>query len=240
MGLEEIIEELNLLSNHEDAEGMARFGIRPEKVFGVRIPELRRIAKEAGKDHGLANDLWQAGYQESMILACMIEDPGAVTEEQMDSWVLEFDTWALCDQCCMKLFHKTPFAYKKVFEWSMREEEFVKRAAFTLIAVLAVHDKKASDDDFEQFFPLIIRESTDNRIYVKKAVNWALRQIGKRNINLNKKAILIAEEIQKIDSNSANWIAKDAIRELKSDKIQERLSTMKNRVQSHEIENKKP
>ena len=223
MQYKEIIKELESLSNPDDVEGMARFGISPQKVFGVRMPDLRRIAKSAGKDHHLAKELWEAGYQETMILACMIDDPKMVTEEQMDNWALEFDTWAVCDQCCMKLFHKTPFAYKKVFEWSIREEEFVKRAAFTLIAVLAVYDKKAPDKDFEQFFPIIIRESTDNRIYVKKAVNWSLRQIGKRNINLNNKAIAIAEDIIKVDSNSAKWIAKDALQELKSDIIQKRL-----------------
>ncbi|HOI40774.1 MAG TPA: DNA alkylation repair protein [Methanobacterium sp.] len=230
MQYEEIVRELESSSNPEDVAGMGRFGINPQKVFGVRMPVLKQIARKTGKDHLLAQELWGAGYQETMILACMIEDPEAVTKEQMDNWAFEFDTWAVCDQCCMKLFHKTPFAYKKVFEWSLREEMFVKRAAFTLIAVLAVHDKKAPDTNFEQFFPIIIRESTDNRICVKKAVNWALRQIGKRNLNLNKKAIELAEEILKIDSKSAKWIAKDAIRELKSDKIQARLSNKKNRV----------
>ncbi len=227
MQFEEIIKELESSSNPDDIRGMARFGISPEKVYGVRIPVLRQIAKNAGKDHALAQELWDEGYQETMILACMVEDPKLVTEEQMDIWALEFDTWALCDQCCMKLFYKTPFAYKKVFEWSLREEEFVKRAAFTLIAVLAVHDKKAPDDDFRQFFSLIIRESIDNRNFIKKSVNWALRQIGKRNIDLNKKAIKIAQKIQNIDSKSAQWIAKDALRELQSDKIQERLKNNK-------------
>ena len=227
MEYKEIIMELESLSNPDDVEGMARFGINPQKVFGVRMPELRRIAKDTGKDHVLASKLWEAGYQETMILACMIEDPEAVNEEQMDAWALKFDTWAVCDQCCMKLFHKTPFAYKKVFEWSLREEVFVKRAAFTLIAVLAVHDKKAPDTDFEQFFPIIIRESNDNRIYIKKAVNWALRQVGKRNINLNRKSVEVAEDIIKIGSKSAKWIAIGAIRELKSDKIQKRLENKK-------------
>lgn len=226
MEYEEIIRELESLSNPDDVEGMARFGINPQKVFGVRMPELRRIAKDSCKDHRLAQELWQAGYQETMILACMIEDHEAVTEEQMDAWALKFDTWAVCDQCCMKLFHKTPYAYKKVFKWSMREEVFVKRAAFTLIAVLAVHDKKAPDSEFEQFFPVIIRESDDNRIYVKKAVNWSLRQIGKRNMDLNKKSIQIAEEILKSGSRSGKWIAKDAIRELKGDKVQRKLLTV--------------
>ncbi|MDD3753957.1 MAG: DNA alkylation repair protein [Methanobacterium sp.] len=224
MEYKEIMLELESLSNSDDVEGMARFGINPQKVFGVRMPELRRIAKETGVDHGLASNLWQAGYQESMILACMIEDPKSVTEEQMDNWVLKFDTWAVCDQCCIKLFHKTPYAYQKVFEWSTREEQFVKRAAFTLMAVLAVHDKLAPNKKFEQFFPTIIRESTDNRIYVKKAVNWALRQIGKRNINLNRKSVKVSKDMLKIDSKTAQWIAKHALQELQSDQVQKLLS----------------
>lgn len=223
MKFEEIIMELEFLSNPEDVQGMARFGIRPKKTYGVRMPELQRIARLAGKDHDLAAQLWEAGYQETMTLACMIEDPKLITAEQMDSWAVEFDSWSICDQCCMKLFRMTPFAYKKIFEWSEREEEFVKRAAFALIAVLAVHDKEATDDKFEQFFPIIIRESTDNRNYVKKAVNWALRHIGKRNIVLNHKTIKIAQKIRKIDAKSAKWIASDALRELKSEKIQGRL-----------------
>ncbi|HMK53733.1 MAG TPA: DNA alkylation repair protein [Methanobacteriaceae archaeon] len=224
MNLEEIIKELESLSNPEDVEGMARFGIKSKKAFGVRIPELRRIAKIVGKDHILAGQLWDAGYSETRILACMIDDPGMVTTEQMEQWVLDFDSWDICDQCCMNLFDKTSFAYKKVFEWSERDEEFVKRAAFTLMAVLAVHDKKASDEKFEQFFPVILREADDNRNFVKKAVNWAVRQIGKRNLNLNKKSVKLAEEIYKTDSKSAKWIARDALRELEGEKVQERLS----------------
>ncbi|OPX60768.1 MAG: DNA alkylation repair enzyme [Methanobacterium sp. PtaB.Bin024] len=226
MKFEEIIQELESLSNPEDVEGMARFGINPKKVYAVRIPELRRIAKNTGKNHELALKLWEEGYRETRILACMIEDPNLVTSEQMDEWAVDFDFWEICDQCCMKLFRMTPFAYQKIFEWSQYHEEFTKRAAFTLIAVLAVHDKKAPDEKFEQFFPLIIRESTDDRNYVKKAVNWALRHIGKRNRDLNRKTIVIAEEILKIDSKSAKWIAKDALRELKSDKVQKRLENI--------------
>lgn len=223
MKFEEIINELESLSNPEDREGMARFGINPKKTYAVRIPDLRKIAKNTGKNHELALQLWEAGYRETRIIACMIEDPKQVTAQQMDDWAQEFDFWEICDQCCMKLFRMTPFAYKKVFEWSTREEEFVKRAAFTLIAVLAVHDKKAPDEKFEQFLPIIIRESTDNRNYVKKSVNWALRHIGKRNLALNTKAIKTAENIKKIPDKSAKWIAADALRELKSDKVQERL-----------------
>ncbi len=223
MDYDEIIQELEARSNPRDVEGMARFGINPGKTYAVRIPELRKIAKNVGKNHQLAAELWEAGYRETRILACMIEDPKQVTSEQMDLWAAEFDYWEICDQCCMKLFRMTPFAYQKVFKWSESQEEFNKRAAFALIAVLAVHDKKAPDEKFEQFFPLIIRESTDNRNYVKKAVNWALRHIGKRNIGLNKKSITVADEIKKIDSKSAKWIASDALRELKGEKVQERL-----------------
>jgi 3-methyladenine DNA glycosylase AlkD len=223
MKFEEIIKELESLSNPEDIEGMARFGIKTKKAYGVRMPELRLMARKTGKNHELAEKLWKHGYSETKIMASMIDDPQIVTEEQMENWVVEFDSWDICDQCCMNLFRKTPFAYKKVYEWSEREEEFVKRAAFTLIATLAVHDKKVDDSEFEKFFPIIIRESNDDRNFVKKAVNWALRQIGKRNLNLNKKSIIIAEKINKENFKSAKWIAKDALRELKSEKIQEKL-----------------
>ncbi len=223
MEFKDIIKELESLSNPEDVAGMARFGINPMKAYGVRMPELRRIARKTGKDHILTGKLWDAGYNETRILASMVDEPEKVSEDQMDKWVVDFESWDVCDQCCMNLFRKTPFAYKKAFEWSERKEEFVKRAAFTLMATLAVHDKTVADEKFEKFFPLIIRESDDNRNFVKKAVNWALRQIGKRNLNLNKKAVEIAYEIKKIDSKSAKWIASDAIRELKSEKIQERL-----------------
>ncbi|MDP2836529.1 MAG: DNA alkylation repair protein [Methanobacteriaceae archaeon] len=227
MKFEEIIKELESLSSPEDVEGMARFGINPEKVYGVRIPELRKMAKKAGKNHYLAKKLWDFGYHESKILATMIDDPAEVTEEQMENWVMDFDTWDICDQCCMNLFDKTPFAYKKVFEWSKREEEFVKRAAFTMMAVLAVHDKKATNEKFEQFFPVIIRESNDNRNFVKKAVNWALRGIGKRNMILNGMAIETAIEIKKLDFKSAKWISANALRELESEKVQNRLNNLK-------------
>jgi 3-methyladenine DNA glycosylase AlkD len=225
MEFEDILTQLVNISNPEDIKGMARFGIKPKKSYGVRIPELRKISKKAGKNHQLANKLWETDYRETKILACMIEDSELVTGKQMDNWALKFDGWEICDQCCMNLFSKISFVNTKIFEWSNHEEEFVKRAAFTLIAVLAVHDKEAQNAKFEQFFPIIINAATDNRNYVKKAVNWALRQLGKRNIELNKKAISIAEKIYTIDSNSARWIATDALRELKSEKVQNRLNT---------------
>lgn len=223
MGYKDIIAELESLSKPEEREGMARFGISPKKTYAVRMPEIRRIARKAGKDHELAAKLWDAGYRETRIMASIVEDPKMVTEEQMDEWASEFDYWEICDQCCINLFRKTAYAYKKAFGWSTCDEEFVKRAGFALMAVLAVHDKKASNEKMMKFFPPIIRESEDNRVYVKKAVNWALRQIGKRNMNLNRKAIEVAEEIQSMDSKSAKWIAADALRELRSEKVQKKF-----------------
>ena len=202
---------------------MAKFGITSKNAYGVSIPDLRKLAKKIGKNHDLALQLWEIDTRETRILASMIDEPDLVTEEQMESWVKKFDYWEICDQVCMNLFAYTKFAYGKALEWSKREEEFVKRAGFALMAWLAFKDKKADDAKFEEFFMAIKEESTDDRTYVKKAVNWALRQIGKRNLNLNKKAIEVAREIQKKDSKTARWIARDALRELTSKKIQERL-----------------
>jgi len=221
--VKEIVEKLKSFSNPEAIEGMARFGITPKRTFGISIPDLRKIAKEVGKNHELALKLWEIDTRETRILASMIDEPEVVKEEQMEEWVKEFDYWEICDQVCQNLFIHTKFAHKKALEWSRRDEEFVKRAGFALMAWFAFKYKDAEDKKFEEFFHAIKRESTDERNFVKKAVNWALRQIGKRNMNLNKKAIEVAKEIQKINSKSAKWIAQDAIRELSSKKIQERL-----------------
>jgi 3-methyladenine DNA glycosylase AlkD len=223
MKYETLLKKMESLSDPKAVEGMARYGINPEKAYGISIPRLRRMAKETGKDHGLAQRLWSSEIHEARILASMIDDPQQVTQEQMENWVKDFNSWDLCDQCCSNLFEKTDLAPKKAVEWSSREEEFVKRAGFVLMARLAVSDKKAEDCLFEEFFPLIKREAIDRRNFVKKAVNWALRQIGKRNPNLNARAIETAEGIQKIDSKSARWIASDAIRELTSAAVQKRL-----------------
>jgi 3-methyladenine DNA glycosylase AlkD len=203
---------------------MARFGINPENTYGVSIPNLRKMAKEVGKDHGLAQELWASGVHEARILAGMVDDPALVTAEQMDAWVKDFDSWDVCDQVCMNLFDKTPLAWQKIMDWSEREEEFVRRAAFALIACLAWHDKQAVDEKFIALLPVIIRGATDERNFVKKAVNWALRHIGKRNLNLNRAAIDAAKEIQGIDSKAARWIAADALRELTGEAVQKRLA----------------
>ena len=224
MEYEEILTKLKSLSHPDAVAGMARFGINPTDTYGVSIPVLRKMAKQIGKNHLLAQQLWtSSSIHEARILAGMIDVPEKVTETQLERWVKDFDSWDVCDQCCSNLFDKTKFAHKKAIEWSKRREEFVKRAGFVLMATLAVHDKEASDKEFLKFLPIIKREATDERNFVKKAVNWALRQIGKRNLSLNKMAIKAAKEIQKIDSKSAWWIASDAIRELTSGAVQKKL-----------------
>ncbi len=211
----EILKQLKAQSNPRNVAGMARFGIRTHHAYGISMPTLRRIARQAGKDHHLAQKLWQSGVHEARILAALVDVPEQVSEAQMERWVRDFDSWDVCDQVCSNLFDKTAFAYRKAVAWSRREEEFVKRAGFALMAALAWHDKSASDAAFRKFLPAIKRGATDERNFVKKAVNWALRQIGKRNAALHRAAITAAREIQQIDSPAARWVAADALRELR-------------------------
>jgi 3-methyladenine DNA glycosylase AlkD len=224
VSLDEVLAKLKALANPDQLEGMARYGMATERRLGVSIPDLRKLAKTLGKNHSLALDLWRIGFAETKILAAMVDEVEKVDARQMEDWVKGFDSWDVCDQVCMNLFEKTPLAWKKILDWSEREEEFVKRAAFALIACLAWHDKTAEDEKFVRLFPVIQRGATDDRNYVKKAVNWALRNIGKRNLNLNKAATELAKQIQQMDSKTAQWIAADAIRELESEAVQRRLS----------------
>jgi 3-methyladenine DNA glycosylase AlkD len=224
MQLKDVIAELRSMGDPEAAAGMARYGIKADRALGVSIPGLQSLAKKIGKNRKLAQDLWSSAIHEARILACMIDDPQQITADRLERLVNEFDSWDLCDQCCNRLFSKTPFARQKALAWANRPEEFVKRAGFVMMAVLAVHDKKAADKQFDAFFERIKKEAIDGRNFVKKAINWALRQIGKRNMSLNRKAIAVAEEIQQLESKAARWIANDALRELRSEKIQKRLS----------------
>lgn len=221
--VEEIIEKLNEFANPSNVEGMAKFGMAAEKRLGISIPDLRKIGKQIGKNHQLALELWKTGIPEAQIVSALIAEPDKLTEEQMEEWVEDINSWDTCDQVCMNLFDKSPLAFKKVFDWSEREEEFVKRTAFSMIACIAWHQKNISDKKLIEFFPLIKRESTDERNFVKKAVNWALRHIGKKNKNLNKAALKLAYEIKEIESKSARWIANNAIKELESEAVQNRL-----------------
>jgi len=228
MSVEEIIDSLKKLANLGNINGMARFGINSDGTLGVSMPDVRQIAKSLKKNHVLALELWDTGIHEAKILAALIDDWKLVTDSQTEKWVIEFDSWDVCDQVCMNLFDKLPFAYAKAFQWAGRDEEFVRRAGFVLMASMAVHNKKAPDGYFEPFLEVIAEYSTDERNFVRKAVNWALRQIGKRNRYLNQKAIETAEKISETkDSKAARWIAADALRELRSDGVKRRIAGKK-------------
>jgi 3-methyladenine DNA glycosylase AlkD len=218
MEYEDVMKELSSLYNPAAVAGMARFGVKVKKAYGVSAPAGRALAKRIGRNHGLAQKLWHSEIHDARGLAALIDDPHSVTERQMESWARDFDSWDICDGCCNNLFRKTKFAYQKASKWTSRKEEYVKRAGFVLMACLAVHDKKASDQQFVRFLAIIKRESRDERNFVRKAVNWALRQIGKRNLNLRRRAIQTAREIHALDSRAARWIAADALRELSSEK----------------------
>jgi len=223
VSVDDVVDRLKAKARPDQLKGMARYGMTSDNRLGVSIPDLRKMAREIGRDHELALRLWKTGIQDARILAAMIDRPDKVTDRQTEEWVKDINSWDVCDQVCMNLLEKVPFVRKKIDVWSARDEEFVKRTAFSLIACLAWHDKGAPDEDFIRFFPVIRMGATDERNFVKKAVNWALRNIGKRNLNLNKIAVEVAEEIRQIDSKAARWIASDAIRELKGEAVQRRL-----------------
>ena len=223
VSVEDVLEMLKRNADSSQLNGMAKYGMAIERRLGVAVPYMRKMAKEIGKDHELAIDLWKTGIAEARILASMIDDPGKLTGEQMDTWVKDFNSWDICDQVCMNLFKKVPYAWSKIIDWSEREEEFVRRAAFALLACLAWHDKKATDEQLIKLLPVIIAGAIDERNFVKKAVNWALRNIGKGNPILNKAAITTAHEISKIDSKAARWVASNTIRDLESEAVQSRL-----------------
>jgi len=218
---------MDRLRKHADSSvllSQQSFAIRPSRALGIRIPVLRKLAREIGINHSLSCDLWNTGVHEARMLAAFTGDPALVTREQMEVWANDFDSWDICDQTCSTLFDKTPFAYQCARDWAYRPEEFVRRAGFALMAVLAIHDKNVSDAIFESFFQPILDAADDDRNFVKKAVNWALRQIGKRNLRLHGKALEIAALLQTSQVASARWIASDAIRELTSEKVIGRMA----------------
>lgn len=216
MTYQEVIAALQAEANPKNVAGMARFGINPQNTLGISIPVLRGLARKIGKNHELALQLWQSGIHEARLLAAFIDIPAEVSEAQMDAWTADFDSWDVCDQVCANLYDRTPFAHAKAQEWATKEAEFVRRAGFAMMAVLAVHDKKASDSQFEPFFDLIEKYASDERNFVKKAVNWALRQIGKRNVTLGEKAMKLSEKLSISEYPAARWVGKDALRELKA------------------------
>ena len=202
---------------------MSRFGIDTTRAVGVTVTQLRRLARDLGHDHELAAALWASGVHEARLLASLVDEPAMVSEAQMEAWVADLDSWDVCDGVCGNLFDRTPFALDKAVEWSSREPEFQKRAAFALMASAAVHRKDLPDAAFASLLPVIRAQAIDERNYVKKAVSWALRQIGKRSSGLNSQAVRTAEQIERIDSRAARWVARDALRELRSDAVQARL-----------------
>ncbi|MBP6927764.1 MAG: DNA alkylation repair protein [Caldisericales bacterium] len=210
--VEEAIKILSSAGKKENREGMAKFGINTEKAFGVSVVRIREIAKMVGKGHEKAQKLWETGFHEARIMACLIDNPKMVTREQAENWALEFNSWDLCDQCCMNLLDRLPFSYELAAEWAKREEEYIKRAGFAIMASLALHDKKAPDEKFLQFLDLIDKQSTDPRNFVKKAINWALRQIGKRRPGIMDKVEILAKKLAESDDKNARWVGKDALR----------------------------
>ncbi len=218
-----ILKEFKKLGNEKNRAGMARFGINADQAYGIKIPVLRALAKKIGRNHMLAIDLWQTKKHEARLLAIFIADKKQVTEELMELWLNDFNSWDLCDQAIMNLFDKHPLAYKKAIEWSKRKEEFQRRAGFAMMASLAVHDKKMADSEFKTFYLPLKNGARDERIFVKKAVNWAIRQMGKRSRFMCREMIQLSKDIAKIDSKSARWIAADALRELQDKKIVARI-----------------
>lgn len=226
----ELLDRLRAAADSANVDGMARYGISREGTLGVRIPVLRGIAKElkplrktdADALHALAGELWASGVHEARMLAGFIDVPALVSREQAESWVADIESWDICDQL-MGLFADTPFAYELAEEWAGRGEEFVKRAGFVLMCALVIHDKQMADDPFLHFLTLVERESEDDRNYVKKGVNWALRQIGKRSATLHTPAVAVAARLRQSESRAARWIGSDAFRELESEAVRARL-----------------
>lgn len=223
VALAEVLKRLKALGTPKARASIARFGIRAKIAYGLSAPQVHRLAREIGKDHQLAQQLWRTGIHDARHLAAMVDEPARVTELQMERWARDFDSWDIVDGCCRYLFLFARPAWKKALEWTQRDEEYVKRAGFSLMAYLAIHGKQADDAKFARLLAIIQRHAVDDRNFVKKAVNWALRQIGKRNSRLNRLAIRTAKQIRRMDSRAARWVAADALRELMSPAVQRRL-----------------
>ncbi len=226
MTADQALSWLKKRGKRSNVEGMARYAIRADKVFGVSVGDVRKLAKETGRSHALADSLWRTGWYEARLLAAFVDEPERVTPAQMDRWCRDFDNWAICDTLCFHLFDRTPHAWSKVKAWAAKSREFEKRAAFALLASLALHDKEAKDAPFAAGLKLIEREAADERNFVKKAVNWALRGIGERNRALNGKAIDVASRLAESDDATERWVGKDALRQLKSPASRRRVNSI--------------
>jgi 3-methyladenine DNA glycosylase AlkD len=233
IGFNDVIMELRRLADPAVAKGLIRFGLPAQKALGITAPRLRALAKRIGRNQALSLKLWTTGIHEARVLAALIGEPDEVTKRQMARWARDFDSWGVCDACCVVLFVHTPHSMEMAFRWSRDKREYVKRAGFVLMASMAVHQKALADREFVPMLRAIREQSADERGFVKKAVNWALRQIGKRNLHLNMLAIETGTKIQSLDSPSARWIASDALRELRSDAVRRRLKLKLKKHKSH-------
>jgi 3-methyladenine DNA glycosylase AlkD len=227
MTTDQVLADLEALGDPVFKAGLSKFAINPATALGIRLPVLRHYARAYRRNHQLALDLWETKVHEARLMAVFIADPKQATEALLEKWVSDFNSWDICDQACGGLFDKTPYAWDKAREWAAREPEFEKRAGFALMAYLAIHDKRARDEQFLAFFPYIKAGSDDDRNFVKKAVNWAIRQIGKRNLVLHAAVMALTREIQVQGSKSGRWIAADALRELESQKVLDGLQKKK-------------
>jgi 3-methyladenine DNA glycosylase AlkD len=224
MDKNQVLKWLERKGTRRNIAGMARYGIRARRVFGVSMGTMLPLRKQLGKDHALAIELWETGWYEARLLAALVDDPERVTRRQMNAWAADFENWADCDTVCFHLFDRTPFAWEKARQWSASPREFVKRAGFALMASLALHDKAAPDRNFLAFLPLIQKGAGDERNFVKKGVNWALRTIGRRNPALNSAALAVARRLAQSEEAAPRWVGKDALRELASPKVRAQLA----------------
>jgi 3-methyladenine DNA glycosylase AlkD len=229
-----VLGSLERLGSKRNREGMARYAIRAEKVFGVSVATLQKLAKRLGRTHQLAEALWETGWYEARMLAAFVDEPEQVTPAQMDRWCRDFDNWAICDTVCFHLFDRTPYAWRKVAQWSRRRDEFVRRAAFALLASLSAHDKRSGDEPFLEGLVLVERAAEDGRNFVKKAVSWALRSIGKRNPRLHAAAVASARRLSESPSPAPRWVGKDALRELTGPGVLRRMAERRNKAVSSE------
>jgi 3-methyladenine DNA glycosylase AlkD len=223
MDVEDVVRRLKRLSSKATRDGMVRFGIPNDNALGVPVGRMQKLAKEVGRNHKLAEALWNTGIYEGRMMAALVDDPALVTPAQMDRWCRDFDNWGIVDTVCFKLFDQTPHAWKKVEQWARRKEEFQKRAAFALLACLGVHDKHATNEQFLDRLPLIENAATDERNFVKKGVSWALRVIGRRNSELNQACTALAQQLAESTDRTAKALGKEALREFRGAVVKRRL-----------------
>ncbi len=223
MTLQQVLERLENEADAKHAKTFDRYAITVNKAYGIKLPILRKLAKEIGKDAALAEELWNEGHHECKLLATLVAEPAKLTLEQMDKWVSEIYSWDVCDQLCINLLINLKDCWSLPERWAPSEQEYVRRAGLVMIVALRIHDKKASDQDFEHFFSLLKKCATDERNFVKKAVNWAIRELGKRSVAHHPKMIALCHELLEMDNRAASWSARDALRELQGEKVLERL-----------------